>query len=499
MPNVVYSMVNNLLQSRTRAWFRYSITWVLLLTPVLLVIAFSYFQMKKQVTALVFSRREAIASLSAVSMQEKLDRVVDLAKSMAGRAKFRQALAKEDWEEAIRVIATVPQEFTYVDQILLTDTAGIEMADAPKLMGMKGKDFSSLDWYEGVVRGWKPYVSGAYSKGKFRQRNVVAIAVPILGDDEAAIGILVLEVRLEKILEWIKQVDVGLSGFVYMTDQKGMLLAHPRFSPGGDIPDFSTDPSVQRALRGMQGVGIDQHPLENEERISAYTLLPKYGWAIVVTQPANVAFIERNEAMDSLLVVYGIFLFLTVVLASAVVHSMIVRRRSEEMIRNLSLTDELTGLYNRRGFLMLAEEQLKLARRSRITMTLFFADLDGLKGINDQFGHKEGDTALIDIANILRDIFREGDIIARFAGDEYAVLVVSDTRVDNAFFVKRMEEYLLRFNLEGGRRYALSLSVGHSQFDPQKNPSVDELMTMADEKLYELKGTRKILDVAGAE
>jgi len=495
MPNLDYSMTSGISSAKKRTWVNYAVIWLLLMSPVALVTAFSYFQMKKQLTTLVLSRRESIASLSAISIQEKIDRVVDLAKSMAGRAKFRQAVEKGDWEEAVRVIATVPQEFTYVDQILLTDVSGIEKADAPRLMGVTGKNFSSYDWYQGLSRGWKPYVSGAYSKGISPRRNVIGIAVPILADDETTIGILVLEVRLEKVFEWVRQVDVGFSGFLYVTDQRGKLLAHPRFSPQGDIPDFSSDPSVQRALHGMQGIGIDRHPLENEERISAYTLIPKYGWVIVVTQPSDVAFIERDVALHSLAFIYGLFLLLTAVLASAIVHSMIVRRRSEEMIRNLSLTDELTGLYNRRGFLMLAEEQLKLARRAKIGITLFFADLDDLKEINDDFGHKEGDIALIDIANIMRNIFREGDIIARFAGDEFAVLVISDTKVDSTFFVDRLEEYMHHFNLEGGRRYALSLSVGHSHFDPQKNPSVDELMTVADEKLYELKRTRKILNL----
>ena len=499
MPNLDCPMRTDFHYPKRPTWVRYVVIWLLLISPVTVVTFFSYFQMKKQLTTLVLSRREAIASLTAATVQEKLDRVVDLAKSMAGRAKLRQAIVRGDWDEAIRVIATVPQEFSYVDQIFLTDPRGLEMADAPKLLGFKGKNFSSYDWYQGLSHDWKPYVSGPYRKGHARRKNVIGVAVPVLADDESTIAGLVIEVRLDNVLEWIQQVNVGLSGFVYVTDQKGRLIAHPRFSPQGEITDFSSDPSVQRALRGMQGVGIDTHPVEKEERISAYTLVPKYGWVVVVTQPADVAFIERNEALSSLSFIYGIFLILTAVLASGMVHSMIVHRRAEETIRNLSLTDELTGLYNRRGFLTLAEEQLKLARRAKTELTLFFADLDGLKEINDELGHKEGDLALIDIANILRDIFREGDIIARFAGDEYAVLVVSGTKVDNNFFMKRLEDYVHHFNLDGGRRYSLSLSVGYSQFDPQKNVSIDQLMTLADEKQYELKRTRKILDTPPIE
>ncbi len=492
VPNLYYLMSTEFYHSKKPSWVMYTAVWFALMSPVALVTVFSYDQMENQLTTLVLSRRESIASLTALTIGEKIDRVVDLAKAMAGRAKFRQTVARGEWDEAIRVVAMVPQEFSYVDQILLTTPQGIEMADAPSLLSVKGKNFSGYDWYVGVSRGWKSYVSGVYPKGDAYQRNVISVAVPVLADDETVVAILVVEVRLEQVLQWIKEVDVGISGFVYVADRAGKLIAHPRYSPQGDIVDFSSDPSVQKALRGLKGISIDTQPLEKKRQISAYTILPKHGWAVVVAQPVDIAFIERNIALRSLIWIYGLVIILTALLASAVVYSMIVRRRSEEMIRNLSLTDELTGLYNRRGFLTLAEEQLKLARRTKTELTLFFADLDGLKEINDQFGHKEGDMALIDTANILKTIFREGDIIARFAGDEYSVLVVSETQVDNAFYIRRLEEFVHNFNLDSGRRYALSLSLGSSLFDPAKNPSIDKLMSMADEKLYELKRTRKI-------
>lgn len=472
----------------------YVVIWVLLMAPVSLVASYSYIKMKEQLTTLTLSRREAIASLSAATLQEKLDRVIELGKSLAGRAKFRQLAAKEDWDEAIRIIGSVPQEFPFVDQILLVDAAGIEMADAPRLTGLRGKDFSQTDWYQGVIREWKPYISTSYQKSRLPHRNVFAVAIPILADDENPVGALVIEVRLEKVLEWIKQVDVGPSGFVYVTDQKAHLVAHPRFSPQGDIVDFSSDPSIQKALKGQQGVAVDVHPVEHEERISAYTLVPKHGWALVVAQPVEVGFLDRNQALRNLSFIYGLFVLLTIVLASVIVRFIVIRRRSEEVIRNLSLTDELTGLYNRRGFLTLAEEQLKLARRTKTELVLFFADLDGLKKINDEFGHREGDQALTDISMILKKIFREGDVIARFAGDEFAVMVVSEAKVDKAFFMARLEECLHYFNSEKKRRYKLSLSVGISSFDSEKAVSIDELMALADEKLYELKRNRKIHD-----
>ena len=100
------------------------------------------------------------------------------------------------------------------------------------------------------------------------------------------------------------------------------------------------------------------------------------------------------------------------------------RKRMEEEILTLSITDQLTGLYNRRGFLSLAEQQLKLSDRNKSGMLLFFADLDLLKWINDTLGHEEGDKALIEAANVFKETFRTSDIIARLGGDEFAVLAI---------------------------------------------------------------------------
>ncbi len=111
------------------------------------------------------------------------------------------------------------------------------------------------------------------------------------------------------------------------------------------------------------------------------------------------------------------------------------RQRAEEAYV-LSLVDELTGLYNRRGFFSLAEHQFKLTKRNHKSMVLFFGDLDELKTINDTLGHFEGDQALIDTANLLRKTFRETDIMARIGGDEFVVLITEPT--DTKFILRRL-------------------------------------------------------------
>ncbi len=113
-------------------------------------------------------------------------------------------------------------------------------------------------------------------------------------------------------------------------------------------------------------------------------------------------------------------------------------------IQALAISDPLTGLYNRRGFIALAEQQLKLADRTRRGALLFFADLDGMKWINDTLGHEEGDRALVDIATILKDTFRLSDIIARIGGDEFAVLVIDTTAVTPEILTARLKIKLIR-------------------------------------------------------
>ena len=161
--------------------------------------------------------------------------------------------------------------------------------------------------------------------------------------------------------------------------------------------------------------------------------------------------------------------------------------REQEQLRALSLVDELTGLYNRRGFLTLAQQQLKLANRTKRGMLLLFADLDDLKGINDTLGHHEGDLALIQTANTLKDAFRESDIIGRIGGDEFAVLAIGASKESAEILTTRLQERLEARNAKANPRYKLSLSAGIAYYDPECPCSIDELLARADRLMYEQK------------
>ncbi len=163
------------------------------------------------------------------------------------------------------------------------------------------------------------------------------------------------------------------------------------------------------------------------------------------------------------------------------------RKRMEETLRALLLIDDLTGLYNRRGFFTLGQQQLKTANRTKMTMLLLFADFDDLKQINDTFGHPEGDRALVETAQVFRETFRESDIIARIAGDEFAVLAVETDKFSSDILATRLQENLEARNARKGRRYKLSLSTGLARYDPKHPCSIDELLARADKAMYEQK------------
>lgn len=167
------------------------------------------------------------------------------------------------------------------------------------------------------------------------------------------------------------------------------------------------------------------------------------------------------------------------------------RQRMKMELRALSLTDDLTGVYNRRGFMTLAEQQLKMANRMRVRLLLLFVDLDGMKWINDTLGHHEGDRALVDTAEVLKETFRESDVIARIGGDEFAVIALEESECCDETVVVRLQENLGVSNEERGRPYRLSLSIGIAHYTPDKPCSIDELLERADKLMYEQKRTKK--------
>jgi diguanylate cyclase (GGDEF)-like protein/PAS domain S-box-containing protein len=167
------------------------------------------------------------------------------------------------------------------------------------------------------------------------------------------------------------------------------------------------------------------------------------------------------------------------------------RKRAEAAIQTLSLGDELTGLYNRRGFMTFCKQHLNSIRRTNKGSVIIYADLDGLKGINDSFGHTEGDRALVKTAELLKETFRSSDVLGRLGGDEFTILAAVDPDGGREKLITRLMEKFDNFNALKVSPYNLSISIGLAQLDPEGNQSMEDLMAAADAAMYENKRSKK--------
>jgi len=161
--------------------------------------------------------------------------------------------------------------------------------------------------------------------------------------------------------------------------------------------------------------------------------------------------------------------------------------RMHERLYKMSLRDELTGLYNRRGFFTLAEHLLKQVKREQDGLYILYADVDGLKDINDTFGHRTGDWALADVAHILKENFRDSDIIARIGGDEFVVMPIGKRGDTIEVIVSRLKKAVELHNVRGSREYKLSISTGVAYFSSWSPCSLDDLLSHAAKSMYQEK------------
>ena len=164
----------------------------------------------------------------------------------------------------------------------------------------------------------------------------------------------------------------------------------------------------------------------------------------------------------------------------------------------LATIDDLTQLSNRRGFMGLAQQALRMCRRLNKPAGLLFFDLDGFKAINDRFGHAEGDRALGAFAGLLRKVFRDSDVIGRLGGDEFTVFLTNTNEAEAAAALVRLRAALDAHNLAARCGYALRYSVGTALFDKARHDTVESLVAEADERMYEHKRRQARADTTTA-
>lgn len=167
-------------------------------------------------------------------------------------------------------------------------------------------------------------------------------------------------------------------------------------------------------------------------------------------------------------------------------------KESNEMLETISKKDELTNVYNRRGFFEVANKIIEDENSEKKRGIIIFADLDNLKTINDEFGHDEGDYAIRTAAFILKESLRNSDIVARIGGDEFAAFALTDASITGEDICKRIKMICDRFNVDSGKKYYVELSVGYSEFECNASIEIEKYLEIADEMLYEDKKEKRL-------
>lgn len=225
---------------------------------------------------------------------------------------------------------------------------------------------------------------------------------------------------------------------------------------------------------------------EKKWRFKSEISVAGHHWKIVAT---STKIFKKNRYRWESAAVFAIGVLLGFLLAIYIFS--FERNRIREIMIALSLTDELTQLYNRRGLWLLADEQIRLSIRHKRGFWLFVMDMDELKRINDSLGHPEGDRAIKAVAQLLQHTFRKADIISRIGGDEFAVVALEAAHSSLPELLQHLQSELKQCNTSKERSYKLQLSVGSAYFDPASPCAIDELIARADKELYAQKNAHR--------
>ena len=212
---------------QNRFW-GYAFIFFALILPIAAVGYVSYNDTRQAMVEEAQERRKDLAAVSAAAIATQFDGLVELGTALANRTPVSQSAVAGRWLEAMNALSDVPANFPQVDYLLLADAKGTIVADLPAAVpSVIGQGRSDWDWYRGVSRGWQPYVSEIYQKGTQPTVNVVAVAVPIRGEKQEVIGILVLQIRPENIIQWLRRIQPVRPAYIYLVDQRGNALGSP--------------------------------------------------------------------------------------------------------------------------------------------------------------------------------------------------------------------------------------------------------------------------------
>jgi hypothetical protein len=273
---------------------------VILIVPIAL--AGVYYQTSSTLTSQEVTKEQTLSDLASLALKIKLDRLVNIASSIAASPKVITSVEGAKWADAAAAARDLQNNVDlydpFIDRIIIYDINATQQAAYPALTGGLGTNASSSAWYAALkMGGQSSFVTNVSRRTSLPQIQVVNIVAPIRSA-QGTVGFVVLQIPADNFLEFSADLSLGTYGFGYVVDAGGNLVAHPRFSSdGSSVVNYSFVPQVQKVLAGNSGTDVVSDQIYKEKSIVTYKPIDNYGWGIITQELYSEAFSTRSSIL----------------------------------------------------------------------------------------------------------------------------------------------------------------------------------------------------------
>ncbi|MBZ0156756.1 MAG: response regulator [Alphaproteobacteria bacterium] len=261
--------------------------------PVLALALFVHFSVIGVLTQRVIEENTIYATLGAHGISKWLNSTIAAGRVLVTRQRLVEGLLRKDKEEIDRHLRSFVENSTGIERAAIASRAGVVLASYPEDSATIGMDLSYRDWYKGILRDRKPYVSEFYLRASRPQQYIFAIALPVEMEGKEMAGILVLQPQEDYIKNSVDDIKLK-DGFAYVVDKRGHLIYHPRYTLDR-IVDFSLIPAVQKVRQGLEGVEEMLDPMRDDKLLVAYHPVDEWGWGVVIERTARNVYAPVRE------------------------------------------------------------------------------------------------------------------------------------------------------------------------------------------------------------
>lgn len=392
------------------------------------------------------------------------------------------------------------QAAPYKGDILLLDRAGNVVADS-SLLTPKADNFADRDYFQAHQNSpdvglfiSRPFIARCVCNDPWR----IAFSRRVSSSDGQFKGVAVASMRLSYFYQLFNSLHIGSNSTVNLINHQGILLAqHPLLEQQWVGKDLSGRPNVARILRERDGSFSGVSSIDGVRRLYTFSTVGNLPLTVVVALSSDEVFDGWKRAALLISGATGLLCIGLLWLTWMLTQELRRRQRAERVLSELAATDALTGLANRRTL----DQRLRLewdrAQRSAEPLTLLMIDVDHFKAFNDQHGHRRGDEALRNVAQVINsNIRRPADLAARYGGEEFAV-VLPHTDSDGALLIaEHIRSSVERLPRLAGETQPITVSIGLATWDKRSRTALEDLLLSADRALYEAKhsGRNRIID-----